>query len=545
MLDSIGYDFKDTKIKMGELAFAARIADEDNLYAPDPERIQVEQTEDLLIVRADGFISGGGQNRTEGKLELHICLDADGIYHISGSAQQPKSKLKAFLLLIEGIAVTELISDSENMPVFPVEAHLGTPVLRYPGREAMMPLVMAKTQSEEWFFLSKDRKPRQKQFEVHWTPNLWNGPVVTLGHYPDYQERSETLDLPEWKIGKQVSRLALVKERCSDLEKHFGLVPLAKRQEADWISKIRLIVNLHGEHWTGRVFQTYAEMGKRLSILCQEVPGEQILAFLPAWDGRYYRTYPLHEPSDALGGMTGLQEFLETAHKLGVHVVAMLGGPNLATYETVEKYRFWDAVMKTEHGDPLLQNWVDWDMDLVPESMGYLMNFGEPAYQDFMVKKTRTILRDYGFDGVFLDGAIRYDCCQKYSPIKGIQDYCRRVQKEFPDKILMGEDGYDLIWASFSMFATSWQPLGLEQAMLRYTRQSYYLAHPDLNGSGGVHEQGWNSIGSAHLLPQYTYPTLSITDGSMETEQGKARLKQELNRLFSIPPKRPEIVEDL
>lgn len=543
MLDSIGYDFKDTKFSVGELTAAVRIATENNIYAPDPERIQLRQQNHSMLIQADGWICAGGQKKQPGRLQLEMTQDADGIYHISGNAYQPGAKIKAFLLLLEGIPVTELISDSANMPTFPVDSYRGTPVLRYPGREAMMPLVMAKTEGEEWFFLSKDRKPRQKQFEVHWTPGFWKGPVVTLGHYPDRINRGESLDLPEWKIGKGVARLELVKERCADLEEYFGLLPLRKRKEPDWISQIRLVVNLHGEHWTGHVFQTYEEMGGRLSVLCQEVPGNQVLAFLPAWDGRYYATYPFHEPSEELGGVKGLRKFLKTAHDLGAHVVAMLGGPNLAVYEAVKKYQLWDAVMKTEHGDPLLQNWVDWDMDLAAEGMGYLMNFGEPLYQDFMVDKTRTLLGNYGFDGVFLDGAIRYDNCQDYSPIQGIRDYCRRVQQEFPDKMLMGEDGYDLIWPSFSMFATSWQPLGLEQVMLRYTRQSYYLAHPDLNGSGGVHEQAWNSEGSNHLLPQYTIPALSITDGTIETEEGRERLKRELEKLFSIPLEQPEIAE--
>ena len=42
----------------------------------------------------------------------------------------------------------------------------------------------------------------------------------------------------------------------------------------------------------------------------------------------------------------------------------------------------------------------------------------------------------------------------------------------------MGEDGYDLVYGLFDLFHTSGGPLGLENYLLRYTRQFYYLAYP-------------------------------------------------------------------
>ena len=53
--------------------------------------------------------------------------------------------------------------------------------------------------------------------------------------------------------------------------------------------------------------------------ISQIVNGNQILAFLPTWDGRYYVNYPEHEPDSQMGGI-GLKRLIK-AHRLGVKVV--------------------------------------------------------------------------------------------------------------------------------------------------------------------------------------------------------------------------------
>ena len=82
----------------------------------------------------------------------------------------------------------------------------------------------------------------------------------------------------------------------------------------------------------------------------------------------------------------------------------------------------------------------------------------------------------------------------------------------------MGEDGYDAIYGLFDMFHTSGGPLGLENYMLRYTRQFYYLSYPAENGSAGIHEIGWslNSPTINSAKPEYTIPSISLFDGIIE-----------------------------
>src|SRR5699024_3874467 len=113
----------------------------------------------------------------------------------------------------------------------------------------------------------------------------------------------------------------LIFERCKDLEDNFGLVPFNKRMDApEWLQDIKLVVNLHGEHWTGHVFNTFLDMEKSLEWITQRINGQHVLAFLPGWDGRYYYNYPLYEPSERMGGEKGLKRLVEKAHELGIRI---------------------------------------------------------------------------------------------------------------------------------------------------------------------------------------------------------------------------------
>lgn len=143
----------------------------------------------------------------------------------------------------------------------------------------------------------------------------------------------------------------------------------------------------------------------------------------------------------------------------------MLGGPNLITFEFLEEMGLMDATLKNANGSPLLQDWVDWNSDLSPECMGYLANYGHPDLRRYMLAVGERLLGDFGADGIFLDGAIRWSNAPDYSPAEGVIEYANTLKARFPGKLLMAEDGYDALWGAFQLFATSWGPLGLGNSM--------------------------------------------------------------------------------
>jgi len=525
----IGYDFKDPYVEFSNLRIAVRLSTENNIYCPAINDLLIEHpSSDELILSCDVLSSAGGQINTPGKLELKITNLGNSRLSVTAKASHPTEKCKTILILIKGIEVKSFVSEypqARGVKEFTEEANI---MVSYPSRSATMPLLFITTSNKEWFVLSKDKQIRRKGFACSYD-HLSKEPVIVLSHDEDTRELSNLIDAPEWIIGSGHTRLTIVKERCKDLEQNFNIIPYKEKGGTEWIDELKLVSFFHGVHWTGHMFNTYGQMGDQLEWICKTINGENVMAFLPAWDGRYYCTYPEHQADERMGGTEGLKQFVDRAHKLGVKVVLMLGGPNLANFKFLKEHDMVDAALKGPDGYPQLQNWLDWNIDLSVETMGLIMNFGHPAYRQYMIEKTGELFDTFNVDGVFLDGTLRWDNCPDFSPYEGLIQYTKEMRKKYPTKLLMGEDGYDAIYGLFDMFHTSGGPLGLENYMLKYTRQFYYLSYPAENGSAGIHEIGWsvNSHTINNANPEYTIPSISLFNGMIESYEDKIRRKLE------------------
>jgi len=516
-MNTLGYRFNDQWVTVDGLSFALRMTTTNHtLYSPDPALSTVETTPQGAVLQAGGLSWAGGQRTARGGITLRITRAEDGILQITGKGHADGELGRALVLLVRGLPIQRLISESDNMPDAPLAEKKDAPILTWPSRSATMPLVMidCKDQSEA-FALSRDSKVRFKGFSAFYDHNLGE-PVLVLSHHEDARHRTCGIELPVWEIGRGIARGKVLARRIEDLERHFGMRPFEQHPERQWVNDISVIVNLHGVHSTGYVFLTYAQQADALRKVCKTIPGKQVLAFLPAWEGRYYTFSQEYAAAEELGGEQGLLDLVDTAHGLGVRVIPMLDGPNLATENYLRKNDLMDARLQTEYGVPIPQDWEDWNSDLKAEQLGWIVNFGHPGFCRKMVDLASGLIDRYHFDGIFLDGAIRWQNCPDYSPYEGLRTWSQEMLKRHPDTLLMGEDGYDLLWDLFGLFATSMQPLGIEQLMLRYTRQSWYLAYPAPGGSGGIHEQAWFSPTGNGQLSQYIIPTFSIVDDTLE-----------------------------
>ena len=532
----LGFDFKDTYIEMEGLRFAVRLSTESNIYSPDPVAIRVDRSKaGQVTLHASTLSAAGGQIKVPGELELRITRLNDSRFSISASGSHPEELCHTLLILIKGMEVESFVSEYPQAKG--VHAFEGTRGFRYsyPSRVATMPLSFITTPEKEWFVLSRDRELRRKGFGCFYD-HVSREPVVVLSHDQDARKWTRSIKAPAWELGSGQSRLEIVMERCRDLEDHFGLVPWKRRGDTGWVDGLKVAAFFHGMHWTGHMYNTFDQMIEQLEWICETVDGKQVMAFLPAWDGRYYTTYPEHLPEDRMGGVEGLKRFIDRAHELEVKVVLMLGGPNLATFDFLDKHGMKDAALKGPSGMPQVQDWLDWNADLEIETMGMIMNFGHPAYRDYMVEKTAELFDLYGADGVFLDGTLRWDNAPDYSPYEGLLQYTREIRSRYPGKVLMGEDGYDMVYGLFDMFHTSGGPLGLENFMLRYTRQFYYLSYPAENGSAGIHEIGWSK--DSHTIvkaqPEYTLPSVSMLHGIIESHGKVLQEKLETYRDWQL-----------
>ena len=526
---TIGYDFKDPYIDFQGLKFAIRLSTDNNIYCPNLGQMNIKKiSENEVVLYSNSLSSAGGQLISGGSIELKLSLTADNRISISAKGSHPSEISKTILVIIKGIKVESMVSEqpqAKGVQVFKDKKGIR---VSYPSRAATMPLVFFTTSNREWHVISKDRKIRKKGFACLYD-HLTNEPVILLSHDADMRKISTNIKAPQWILGNDRPRIEVVKERCVDLEKYFSLIPFNNKHKVhkDWIDNLKVVTFLHGTHWTGYIYNTYDQMGEQLEWISQMLDGKQILVFLPAWDGRYYVNYPEHEPERRMGGSDGLKRIVKKAHRLGMKIVLMLGGPNLSTFEFLKENDMLGAGLKTPSGHEELQNWLDWNTDLKIETMGLIMNIGHPKYLDYMISKTSELFDIYGIDGVFLDGTLRWQNSPDYSPYEGLVKYTKEIRKKYPQKLIMGEDGYDAVYGLFDLFHTSGGPLGLENYLLRYTRQFYYLAYPSENGSAGIHEIGWSN--DSHTInnadPKYTIPSISLFYGDKEKYELQIREK--------------------
>ncbi|UVI27329.1 hypothetical protein [Paenibacillus spongiae] len=518
---TIGYDFGDTLVALGELRFAVRLYTESNVYAPDPDRVAITGDERRTVMRADGLCWAGNQRKADGEIELEIVRGRDGRYIVSARGKHGGEVCKSMMVEVFGIDIAALTYDQDKREA--IGSHRAIRAKRYPGFGMKMPLVFAEEASgAEWYAMTKDDRVRGKGFAVHYDPYLETY-ALDLAHEEDKRFRNQEIVSPPWHIGRCADRAAVIAERCRDLEDCFHLVPFERRTDIpDWLGGIRLIVTLHGEHWTGHVFNTFADMERELEWIVERIPGREVLAFLPAWDGRYYYNYPQYEPSPYMGGAEGFKLLMAKARLLGIRVVPMLGA-NALNLRFAEQLGLQDAAVRDEWGHECRINWVDWDYDLAVENDSVLANMGHPDFRRHMIERASYLVDEYGVDGIFLDISSFWANDPRYSPYEGTMAWADEMRARYPGLLLFGENSYDALWGTFGLFHEAGSPGAYEHALYRYTRQSHYLAHPALGrGSAGVHEWSWRwAVG----LPEGEFPelipTLSIVSDTI-TEHAEA-----------------------
>lgn len=512
---TIGYDFNDTLIQLHDLHFSVRMFTENNVYAPDADSLIIQEKKDIATLKATRLSWAGNQQKADGEIELKIILEEDDRYIIQAKGRHNHELCKSMLIQVYGINVTSIEFDQNLSSGFEWNQDIGA--RRYP-HDIKMPLVFVKDRhDEQWFALSKDTRLQPKAFASHYDPFIQTQ-VLDLSHEEDKRYRKNEISMPDWHIGKCEDKESLIFERCKDLEDNFGLVPFNKRMDApEWLQDIKLVVNLHGEHWTGHVFNTFLDMEKSLEWITQRINGQHVLAFLPGWDGRYYYNYPLYEPSERMGGEKGLKRLVEKAHELGIRIVPMLGANN-ANNDIMEKLKMRDVALRDSWGLEKWCDWVDWDYDLFTENNAMLANIGNPKFLNYMIEHSNQMVNTYGFDGIFLDITFWYENDPEYSPFEGLVKWANAMKKEHPNLLLFGENSYDALWGVFSLFHERMYPAGHGSSLYRYAMQTHYLAYPAPGmGSGGIHEYAWNENGqpTERERPELI-PTLSVVENTFK-----------------------------
>src|ERR1044071_8886206 len=99
-----------------------------------------------------------------------------------------------------------------------------------------------------------------------------------------------------------------------------------------------------------------------LQWIATHIPAHRVLAFISAWDGRYYWDYPEYRAAERLGGEAGFRRLVKEAQRLGFRIMPMFGA-NAANRHQPSFAAMADAATAKVDGDTMDLNWVDWDND--------------------------------------------------------------------------------------------------------------------------------------------------------------------------------------
>jgi hypothetical protein len=394
-------------------------------------------------------------------------------------------------------------------------------VLHYPT-QLPAPVVGIRAGDQQIAIRIEDARVAPKRFGI-WVER--HGPLGGRGVAEIICEREATKFGNELAVSGLVIESGVSVEPCLEshlrfAEEHLGLVPWDRREDVPpWARRIRLVATLHGMHFTGRIFLRYAEMLDILRFLAERIPGEEILAYLPGWEGRYYWQYGDYRPEPGLGGTDGFAQLCRGARELGIHVMPMFGAncanaglPRIAGLP--ESAHLKSATRNRFHG-----NQPDWDLSRSHDT-GWQrwFNPGHPEWQDHLASQIEACSEQFGIDAVFLDTVHAWTNDPDHAVFDGLQTLTGRLRENIPQLLLAGEADYDRLLSLFPLFQRPWwtTPPAWTSS---YVRRFGHLCEGEPSGRTGVHEFGVFEPSAPSPSDPAFIPTIAFQDGTLERDR--------------------------
>lgn len=493
----------------------------ENAYGLDGAHTSVIGGGGAMELQCGRLVSGGGQQGARGRAWIEARARPAAVDVIAGA--QHGHKIRCLKVVVNGLPRGNLVGRrwEAGGPVPPA----GT-VYRYPfdPQSALAlhtPLVFLSDPAGGYiYFRSLDSRVRAKRFAFYPQGDALTAELI---HEEIGPEMSASTTTPAWRIGRCADPEAVAEEHLAAQETNFGLQPWDRRPDVpDWAREIALVVSIHGMHWSGYVFNTYADALGVLEWICERMDGRRVLAFLPGWEGRYYWQYGAYRPDPRLGGRVGFRRLSEGARRLGVALMPMFGA-NCANTGTRGFHRWGQpSRLRSASGMEFQGNRPDWDTSRAhdPGWQAWL-NPGAPLWRERLLDQVSTVVRDYQLPAVFFDTQHIWDNDPQYPLYEGLRTLRDDLKAGFEDLLVAGEGWYDALGA-VTPVSQAGAPAQWPQAFSRYCRTFAHLMWGDPSrGSSGVHEAGYTGFG---LVPdaQHWWPTVTIVDGTLARSPEKA-----------------------
>jgi len=514
------FDFPEPSVAFENLQFSFRVFTFENTYAPDASVMNAQSTEKGLEVHCTGFVWAGGQMKAPGSLTAHLARNGSFIEcQVAAEIEQP---IKSIAAIVRGVPRGKISvaggrfldpKDDELLFGYPFG---GGSLFTAGGMDS--PILVIQSGDKNFFFLSTLLKEvRASRFYLQPGEKSYR---VELIHEREGWAKSNRIESATWRLGHADSVAAAYRPHFEHVERAFSIPDWESRTDVPaWFREIALVVSIHGMHWTGYIFNDFAKTLKILDWVATQIPGKQVLVFLPAWDGRYYWNYPIYKPDPHLGGEQGFRTLIEKGHEMGFHFMPMFG-MNAANKALPEFAKIADATTEQIDGDPFNLNWVDWDNDRHNEGQGGYMNLGVPSWRNWLTNRISETISKYHADGYFLDIAGGWENNTKADMHEGTRLMVEDLRKKFPGILVCGEMPYDALMSLMPLFHV-FSAGGYHPAMKKYVRAFQHLSHPAPGrGSSGVHESGFGRFDPESLsLGKEQIPTITIVDDTFEKQR--------------------------
>jgi len=519
--EKFSFDFPEAAVSFEGLSFAFRVFTGKNTYTLDPSAVSVDATAGGLDISSRQFVFAGGQQQAQGRLTARLVA-RDGAILCDVEAEMDL-RVTSLAVIVRGVPRGRISAggapffdprDDEVLLGYPFS---GADLFGPQGNGGLTtPLVLVERADGSTLALSSlDDRVRTKRF--YFQPGEFGYRVECLVEAEGWHTE-KALRAPTWRIATSTTVAAAARTHYAHVATAFDIPRWDTRPDVpDWLRRTALVVTLHGMHYTGYVFNDYARMRAILRWIATRIPAARVLAFLAAWDGRYYWDYPLYRASERMGGDAGLRALVSDGQALGFRMMPMFGA-NGANRRQPAFGQVADAITERTDGDRFDLNWVDWNNDRHQDGWLSYMNLGVESWRTWLTDRIASVVDRYGVDAYFLDIAGGWVNNPTADMHEGTRHLVETLRRRFPSLVAVGEMHYDALLAFIPMYHSFGQTLVADEVR-QYGRFFQHLSHPAPGrGSTGVHEAGFGRWNPQTLsLVDTAIPTLNVVDDTFDT----------------------------
>lgn len=493
----------------------------DNAYGVDPDTVAVTSTDGVLRVESPTLTWAGGQRKSDGAISLRV-EEVDGEQQLSVSGRHTEG-VRSLAITFHDVPRSDVGGTREGV----LQVGDRGRIVRYPNGwfDLASPFVtLTDAEGVETTIRSLDTEPQPKTFAF--IPHF-DGPAlmdVELIVEASAVRPSIAFDAPPWAVTRSVARQAIEVRHREHVHAAYTTTGWDDRGDVPaWAREISLVTTLHGQHFTGRTFLDYDGMLDSIRRITERIEGRRVLAYLPGWEGRYYRWYGSYRPEPTLGGADGFRRLLDGARELGVHVMPMFGA-NVASRDVPGFERWGEPGVLRRRSGLSDAGSVDWDGGRHYDyGAGALLNLAYAPWRAQLVGQIAGLWEEFGFDATFLDITAMYANDPNGDTTEGLRALVTELHAAMPGHLIGGEAWFDAIGSIIPLVQTGhlenvpvFHDLP-DEDLFTVTNRSFghvCLGDPAFHSSG-VHEAGYVT---AWRLPvrRGVIPTLGVVDGTLD-----------------------------